>query len=385
MNTPQKPVTSPWQAFRRQMPIAERWAYFDHAAVAPLPRRAHEAIVAWARQAAEAGDTVWPSWHKRVEECRALAARMIGADPAEVALVHSTSEGIGLVAEGYPWREGDNVVTLENEFPSNQYPWMNLASRGVETRRVPSDAQGRVDLKSLEDACDARTRIVTVSWVGYVSGWRSDLDQLAEIVHRRGALFFVDAIQGLGVFPLDVRQTPIDFLAADGHKWMLGPEGAGLFYLRREHLDLLRPIGVGWHSVAHASDYARIELTYKPSAARYEGGTQNMVGFLGLAESLDLLLEHGQQAIGDRIVALTDLLCDRLRAIGATIYSPREGDHRSGIVSFEFPGRESLALKQKLLQAGVVCSARAGKLRLATHAYNDESDIERLTDVLARG
>lgn len=371
-----------WAAFRRQMPIAERWAYFDHAAVAPLPQPTRDAIAQWVEQAATVGDTVWPSWSKRVEECRTLAARMLHADPAEVALVHSTSEGIGLVAEGYPWQPGDNVVTLDNEFPSNQYPWLNLASRGVETRRVPAEAGGRIDLARLEQAIDARTRIVSVSWVGYVSGWRVNLDELTELVHRRGALFFLDAIQGLGVFPLDVSRTPIDFLAADGHKWMLGPEGAGLFYLRREHLELLRPIGVGWHSVAHASDYSRIELNYKPTAARYEGGTQNMVGFLGLAASLELLLQYGQEAIGERILHLTDRLCESLASAGATLYTQREGDHRSGIVSCEFPGRDSLQLKQKLLQAGVVCSARAGKLRFATHAYNDESDIERLIAVV---
>jgi selenocysteine lyase/cysteine desulfurase len=366
-----------WAAFRRQMPIAGQWAYFDHAAVAPLPQGSRDTITRWVDQAATAGDTVWPSWHQGVEGCRTLAARMLHADPAEVALVHSTSEGIGLVAEGYPWQPGDNVVTLDNEFPSNQYPWLNLASRGVETRRVPAGPGGRIDLNHLEAAIDARTRIVSVSWVGYVSGWRVNLDELSELIHRRGALFFVDAIQGLGVFPLDVSHTSIDFLAADGHKWMLGPEGAGLFYLRREHLDLLRPIGVGWHSVAHASDYNRIELNYKPTAARYEGGTQNMVGFLGLAASLELLLQYGQQAIGERILQLTDLLCQRLEAAGAMLYTVREGDHRSGIVSCEFPGRDSLQLKQKLLQAGVVCSARGGKLRFATHAYNNEADIER--------
>src|SRR5262249_41607809 len=161
----------------------------------------------------------------------------------------------------------------------------------------PPDAAGRVDLARLAEACDARTRIVSVSWVGYVSGWRCDLDAVAELAHKRGALLMVDAIQGLGGFPLDVRATPIDFLAGDGHKWLLGPEGAGLFYLKREHLDLLRPIGVGWHSVEHASDYSRIELKLKPSAARYEGGTQNMVGFLGLAASLELLLECGTASV----------------------------------------------------------------------------------------
>ncbi len=382
MNNSQTTARASWDDFRRQMPIAERFAYFDHAAVAPLSRPAQEAVARWAQQAAHEGDTVWPRWAKRVEECRKLAAQMLAADPAEVALVHSTSEGIGLVAEGYPWREGDNVVTLDNEFPSNQYPWLNLASRGVETRRVPAEQGGRVDLAKLDAAIDSRSRILSVSWVGYVSGWRADLDELVALAKRRGVLLFVDAIQGLGVFPLDVRQTPIDFLAADGHKWMLGPEGAGIFYLRREHLDLLRPIGVGWHSVAHASDYSRIELNYKPTAARYEGGTQNMVGFLGLAESLELLVHYGQRAIGERILALTDALCERLAEAGAKLYTLRDGAHRSGIVSCELPGRDALEIKQQLLRAGVVASARGGKLRLATHCYNNEADIERLIAAL---
>lgn len=364
------------------MPIAQSCAYFDHAAVAPLPARTRDAIIAWAQEAASAGDTVWPGWQKRVEEARHLAARLVNADAAEIALVHSTSEGIGLVAEGYPWRAGDNVVTLDNEFPSNQYPWLNLASRGVETRRIAPGAGGRIDLARLAEACDARTRIVSVSWVGYISGWRADLAELAEMAHRAGALFFVDAIQGLGVFPLDVRAVPIDFLAADGHKWMLGPEGAGLLYVKREHLERLRPLGVGWHSVVHAADYHRIELNFKPSAARYEGGTQNMVGFLGLAESLELLLEFGQPALAARILEVTDLICERLVQAGASLYSPREGDHRSGIVSFEFPGRDALEVKRRLLAEGVVASARGGKLRIAAHAYNDASDVERLVDAL---
>ena len=370
-----------WSALRAQMPVAAKWAYFDHAAVAPLPSPSQQAVAEWAQQAALEGDTCWPEWNRRVENARTLAARLLGAESDEVALVHSTTEGIGLVAEGYPWRTGDNVVTLENEFPSNLYPWMNLASRGVETRRVrPPD--GRVDLARLAAACDARTRIISVSWVGYVSGWRSDLDAMVELARKAGALLFVDAIQGLGVFPLDVKNTPIDFLAADGHKWLLGPEGAGLFYLRREHLDLLRPIGVGWHSVEHASDYSHIELKLKSTAARYEGGTQNMVGFLGLAESLQLLVDLGHAAIGRRVLDITDLACERLRQAGATIASHREGEHRSGIVSFEMPGQNSTALRQRALAAGVAMSARGGKLRISPHAYVNEDDIERLIDAI---
>ena len=315
------PSADPWAEFRRLMPIAERWAYFDHAAVAPLPAPARDALVRWATQSAEQGDTVWPEWNQRVEQTRKLAARLIGAGADEIALVRSTTEGISLVAEGFRWQPGDNVVTLDNEFPSNLYPWMNLAERGVETRRVPTDS-GRVDLDRLSAACDARTRIVSISWVGYASGWRSDLDALAEMAHRRGALLLVDAIQGLGAFPLDVSRTPLDFLAADGHKWLLGPEGAGLFYLRREHLDRLRPLGVGWHSVVQAADYNRIALELKPTAARYEGGSQNMAGFIALAESLGVAAA----------------------ASGIESHRPADsGNHRSGLCAIDggrLPGGE---------------------------------------------
>ncbi len=381
MTAPNDDPAARWERFRAQMPVANRWAYFDHAAVAPLPAPTQQAIVRWAEQAAAEGDTVWPQWSRRVEQCRAAAARLIHAESSEIALVHSTTEGLSIVAEGYPWQEGDNVVTMANEFPSNLYPWKNLASRGVETRCVEAP-DGRVDLDRVAAACDARTRIVSISWVGYASGFRCDLDALASLAHERNALLCVDAIQALGVFPLDVRRTPIDFLAADGHKWLLGPEGAGLFYIRSEHLDRLRPIGVGWHSVAHAGDYTNTDFVLKPSAARFEGGSQNMVGFLGLAESLELLLELGTEAIAGRILDLTDLACGRLEQAGATIVSDRYGDHRSGIVAFEWPGHEPLAAKKKCLEAGVVVSARAGKLRLAAHAYNNASDLDRLIAAL---
>ncbi len=367
----------PWLQFRRQMPVSQRWAYFDHAAVAPIPQAARDAVIRWADQSLTEGDTLWPDWNRRVESVRTLAARLLNADTAEVALVRNTTEGINLVANGFPWRTGDNVVTLDNEFPSNQYPWLALADRGVETRRVSTD-DGRVDLSRLAAACDARTRIVSVSWVGYASGFRCDPAKLAELAHERGALLFLDAIQGLGVFPLDVRQTPVDFLAADGHKWLLGPEGAGIFYLRREHLDLLRPLGLGWHSVVGASDYSRIDLTLKPSAARYEGGTQNMAGFLGFAESLELLLAIGTEALSRRVLEFTDLACEKLMACGATVCSSRVGDERSGIVSFEVPGVAPLPLNEHLLKQGVVLRCRAGRLRISPHGYNNEADLERL-------
>ena len=367
------------------MPIASRLAYFDHAAVAPLPSPTREAIRTWLDEATEQGDTAWSRWAGRIEQVRTAAATLINADPAEIALVPNTTSGIGLVAEGYPWQAGDNVVTLANEFPSNQYPWMNLATRGVETRRALVE-QGIVDLDRLAAACDARTRIVAVSWVGYATGWRIDVQAVAELCRHKNCLFFLDAIQGLGVFPLDVRATKVDFLAADGHKWMLGPEGAGLLFVRREHLDLLRPLNVGWNSVVQGNDYTKIELKLRPAAARYEGGSQNMVGFIGLGASLDLLtsLGVGPQAspVADEVLATTDYACQRLGELGVSLLAPRTGPHRSGIVTFQLPGRDSNQVRRTLEAAGIITRCRAGGVRLSPHGYNTRDEIERMLEVL---
>lgn len=362
------------------MPVADRWAYLDHAAVAPLSGPARDRIARWADEACREGDPAWGNWSQEVEVFRTSAARMIGASPAEIALVRNTTWGITLVAEGFPWQPGDNVVTLADEFPSNQYPWLNLAERGVETRRVPVD-QGRVDLGRVAAAIDARTRIFSLSWVGYANGWRNDLNTAVRMAHDRGVLVFLDAIQALGVFPIDVADTPVDFLAADGHKWLLGPEGAGVLFVRQEQLERLRPVGVGWHSVA-VPDFTRIELRFKPSAIRFEGGSDNLAGFLGLKASVDLLMQYGQAAISRRVLEITQLACRRLAEVGATVHSDRAPEHASGIVSFSVPGRDPVELRNKCLEHHVALSCRAGRLRISPHAYNNAEDIERLVDVL---
>ena len=346
----------------------------------PIPTR--DVLRFWAEDMAANGNTVWPDWDKRVEAVRRAAAAMIGAEADEIALVNNTTHGINIVAEGLRWREGDNVVTLANEFPANLYPWMNQADRGVETRLVPVEG-GRPDLGRIADACDDRTRIVTVSWVSYSSGWRFDLDRLAETVYRRGALLFVDAIQGLGVFELDVKNTPIDFASADSHKWMLGPEGAGICFIRGEHLGELRPTGTGWRSVEEPGNFEKIGQPLRATASRYEGGTQCMGALAAMGASIELLGRFGPRAISQRVIEITDLACERLASIGAEIKSPRQSEaHKSGIVVFTLPGQDPEALKQRCLERGVALSCRSGMLRISPHAYNNEDDIERLIDAL---
>ncbi|MFP6750702.1 MAG: aminotransferase class V-fold PLP-dependent enzyme [Pirellulaceae bacterium] len=368
------------------MPVAEAVAYFDHAAVSPLPEPTRQAVRDWVDQAACQGVLVWNQWADNLEKVRVQAAGMLAADATEIAFVPNTSSGIQLVAEGFPWREGDNLVTLENEFPSNLYPWMNLKDRGVETRMVAVE-ETVPDLDQLLEACDHRTRLITVSWVSFCTGWRLNIAELVEQAHRRGILVFLDAIQGLGVFPLDLQSVEVDFLAADGHKWLLAPEGAGIFYLRREHLQLLRPLSAGWNSVEHASQFDRIEWRPRESAVRYEGGSQNMVGITALGASLQLLSDCGLAAqssrLAERVLEITDHACQRLEHLGATIISRREGEGRSGIVSFDLPGKNLPAVRRHCMQKNIALSCRNGLLRISPHAYVDEEDISRLIDALS--
>ncbi len=366
---------------RRQMPVVRKWAYLDHAAVCPLPSPVAAAMQQWILEASNEGDTVWVRWSRRVEQIREALSRLVNASPEEIALVANTTMGIHWVAEGYPWQPGDNVVTLQDEFPSNIYPWLNLASRGVTLRRVAT-RHGQLDLDRLEDACDNRTRMVTISWVGYTTGYRHDLAGVADIAHRRGALLMVDAIQGLGVLPIDVQRVPVDFLVADGHKWLLGPEGAGVLYMRREHLDRLRPLGVGWNSVVQQLQFDHVSLDLKSTAARYEGGSYNMAGFMGFGAAVEWLTQHGIDRISQRVLSVAELAIALLEEAGALVVSRWPDEHRSGIVAFELAGRDPAQVRRQCADRGVALSSRAGRLRISPHAYCGRQDLERLIAAL---
>jgi selenocysteine lyase/cysteine desulfurase len=370
-----------WSALRDEMPVTRRWAYFDHAAVAPIPSPAQQAIVRWTDDVVANGELDEPTWLRRVEEVRRSFGKLLNADPHDLAFIKNTSEGIGFVAEGYPWQTGDNVITASEEYPSNVYPWMNLASRGVEVRFVPSRGP-RILVDDVRECMDGRTRIVSLSFVEFSSGFRNDLDAVGSLCRERGVHFFVDAIQGLGVLPLDVQRTPIDFLSADGHKWLLGPQGAGIFYVRRELVDFLHATSVGWSSVVNYHDFSKIDFRLKPHTGRWENGTLNFAGILGLGASLQLLLDVGIQAVEARLIELTDYLCDRARATGIEVFSSRNPGERSGIVSLLVPGRDLQQLKRRCRDAGIVVNHRAGRLRISPHCYNTTGEIDRMIEML---
>lgn len=315
------------QTLRNHFPVTAKWAFLDHAAVAPPPDVCANAMAEWAHDKAANGIASYHPWANRVEETRHRVGRLLNAEPLDVCFVSSTTHGIGIVSEGFPWKVGDNVIIAAEEYPSNQYPWMNLRDRGVEARSIKSRGN-RLEIADVRDAMDTRTRVLALSSVEYGSGFRNDLMALGELCRSRGIFFFVDAIQSLGVFPLDVRQVPVDGLAADGHKWMLGPEGAGIAYIRREWVDRLHATGVGWNSVVQAADFSHIELNLKPHAGRWEGGTINVGGVAGMGESLQLLHEFGMKNVLDRVLELTEYLCDRTDPPGlrcSAVASPAKG------------------------------------------------------------
>ena len=372
-----------WQAFRDHMSVVEHWVYMDHASVAPLLDPAADAMRSWICSVSEQGAADWSLWRKRVESAREAAATMLGAAVRDVGVIRNTTEGVNIVAGGLPWQAGDNVVTFAGEFPSNVFAWKALADQGVEVRQVETRDQ-TFDLQDLIAACDRHTRVVAVSWVGYATGWRNDLYQIAEIAHQHDALLFVDAIQGLGVLPLNLADCPVDCLAADGHKWLLGPEGAGVFYVCPRALDRLRPVGLGWNSVVQAGDFMDSRLDLKPGAARLEGGSYNMAGVAGLEASLSYLNQIGLDTLHRRLQTVMHEVQQILRATGCRVISDCSPDRWSGIMAFQVPGHAPRAVCRDLRAAGVLVNSRGGYVRLSPHVYTDADDLQALQEQLRR-
>jgi len=366
-------------AVRRLFPITQRYIYMNHAAISPLPKPTVEAMTHHAEQVMRHGTVKVVEWWEAIERTRQQVARLVNARPEEIAFMRNTSDGLSVVANGLRWREGDNVVTAGCEFPANIYPWMRLRAYGVELRLAP-ERNGRIEVEDLLALVDRRTRVLAVSFVQFASGFRVDLERLGEFCRRRDVLFVVDAIQGLGALPFDVERFHVDAFAADGHKWLLGPEGAAILYVSSRVLDRLEPTLVGWMSVRNWRDSISEEeltydLSYREGALRFESGTLNACGLCGLGASVELLLEVGISRIEEHLTVLGRELCERLQAKGYRVVSSRRPGETSGIFCFTHPHYSAQELVARLEQRGIIVSARLGRLRISPHLYNTLEEI----------
>ncbi len=371
-----------WQKWRNQFPVTETYIYMNHAGVAPLSRRVREAMAGFIEDATVNGAVNAEDWAETAEVCRAAAAQLINADPTEIAFMKNTTQGILIAANGIDWQEGDNVVTTAVEFPANVYPWWRLKERyGVQTRMVP-EQDGRISIEDIAAAIDGRTRALTISHVEFASGFRNDIQALGELCRERNIWFIVDAIQSLGAIEVDVKSCNVDILAADGHKWLLAPEGAAIFYCADEKREQLINTNIGWASVVNPRDFLDYDLTQKPDATRFEEGSYNSVGLYGLNAAIDLLLDIGIPTIETHILELTAGLIAGLEAKGYRVITPKKDLERAGIVIFESAQHTPAEIYEMLHAENIITAERGSGVRVSPHFYNTTSEVERLLEVL---
>lgn len=366
-----------WQQYRDEFPVTRNLIYLNHAAVTPLPRRSALAMQGLAQDAMDYGSLHYDRWLEAYEGVRVAAARLIGAQRSEIALIKNTSEGISMVAQGLDWRPGDRIVAFREEFPANYYPWLRL-----EAHRCSVDWLSVHDpLEKIDTACTG-ARLLALSFVQYLSGFRANLNAIGEICRRRRCFFFVDAIQGLGAFPLDVEAAHIDALAADGHKWLLGPEGCGILYVRQSQQDSVFPVEFGWTTVAGFNDYASRDMALRRDAGRYECGTLNTIGIYGLRASLELLLESGIAGVSGAVQMLADRLALGAMNKGYQLLGQRTPENGAGIIAIQKPGIDSRKVVYDLKQLGILAAPRQGWVRLSPHFYISPEEIDRTLEAL---
>jgi len=369
-----------FEAYRREFPVNGKYIFLDHAGVAPMSLRVKTAIEKLLAESTEGGAFHYPAWAQRVVEIRQACARLINAGPDEIAFVKSTSHGLSIVAQGLGWRPGDNILIYEKEFPSNIYPWLNLRSKGVEVRTIPS-RDGRIAMHDIELLMDARTRLLAISSVQYSNGFRIDLKKVGALCREKQVFFCVDAIQSLGLIPMAVRDCHIDFLSADAHKWLLGPEGIGIFYCRKELAEQLSPPVVGWKSVQDEFEFDRPELLLKTNALRFEEGSMNLMGIVGLGAALDLLFEVGIEHVEQRVLDLGDLIIREALKRGYRVLTPSARYERGGNITFS-GDFDPVAMQDALREKRIMVNARGGGIRVSPHFYNTGEDIVGLFNAM---
>jgi len=373
--------------WKNEFPLRDGLIYLNHAAVGVWPRRTDEAVKTFAEENMRQGAADYPHWMQIEHELRNRLQRLVNAASVDdIALVKNTSEGLSLLAYGLDWQAGDTIVSTNQEFPSNRIVWESLKSQGVELRLadIATDDPEAVILA----LCDTNTRLLTVSSVQYASGLRLNLERLGAFCRSNGIIFCVDAIQSLGALCFDVQTYHADVVVADGHKWMLGPEGLALFYTRSELRSQLKLKQYGWHMVEHPGDFDRRDWQPAKSARRFEPGSPNMLGIHALNASLSLLEDVGMQEIELRVLGRARALMDMIReASGCELLTPHESDRFGGIVNFHFEGISHAGhehIYRQLMQQQVICAFRGGGIRFSPHFYTLDEHLEEAVGMAVR-
>lgn len=368
---------------RKEFPVVGESVFLGHGGVCPIPRRAAAAVVQYASDTMK-GDQEAVFQHSVMAETRGLASVLMGCTPEEVALVGPTSIALSLVANGLDWQRGDNVIFYEEDYPSNAVPWMALESRGVQLRPVKTPRLGEISLEDVMPLVDARTRLVALASAHFIGGYRLDIDQIGGWLRGRGILFCVDGIQTLGALRTSVAH--VDFLAADAHKWLLGPCAAGIFFVRQESQAKLRPTLLGWNNVRCPGFVTPKLVEFPDHAGRYEAGSPSLLGIVGMHASLKLLAEYGAEAVEAAILEHTRFLRGELRRRGYELAGSCD-ENISGLTSFRRSDVDMAVLHRKLADAGIVASLRQTRdglrwIRFSPHFYNTRGELERAVGLL---
>jgi selenocysteine lyase/cysteine desulfurase len=369
----------------REFPVTRECVFLAHAGDCPLPARVAEAVAAYARQAAT-GDQEKFVYPAVLEEGRELGARLLNCQPEEVALVGPTSLALSFIASGLRFRRGDNILIYFDDYPSNVYPWMALAEQGVEVRLMNTRGLGVIRPKDVIGQVDENTRLVALASCHFISGYRIDYQAIGKALHERNILFCLDAIQTVGAFPTSTEH--VDFLAADAHKWLLGPCGAGLLFVRRTLQESLNPPIYGWHNVRCPNYVAQEQIVFRKGPQKYEAGTHNLLGIVGLVAGMKLLVELGVEAVAAELIRKRAWLVPSLHEKGFVVsQAEAPPEAQSGIVSFYQVGKDLPGVHQKLLDAKIITSLRADRsgqkyIRLSPHFYNTDAELKRALELL---
>jgi selenocysteine lyase/cysteine desulfurase len=363
--------------YRNLFPVTADTAYLNHAAISPLSTKVTDAILKHLQARSSGSIDVFEDVIAAKLHLKNNLSELIGSRPEEIALVSNTSEGFNWLVNGLNWQEGDRILLLEDEFPSNVYPFLNMKRSGIQVDFVPSK-NGETVLSEIEQHITKETRILSVSFVKFYNGIRQDLQLISELCRANNILFSVDGIQGVGAFPLDVKKAQIDFLSNGGHKWLMSPMGCGFMYISPHLHEQLQPAFAGWLSVKDSWNFFDYKLDFLDDCSRYEIGTANATAIVGAAAATGLLCQAGAENIMIHLLELGDYLIEKLTHIGLHYTGSPQRNRRSGI--YTFTAVEAEALFNYLKEKRVIISLREGALRIAPHFYNTKADIDLLTD-----